>query len=45
VSINSEFSNNSFEVVHGKEIRVVSSWRNESSGSSGVGELVVSLEH
>lgn len=45
VPVNSELSNNSFEIVHGKEIWVVSARCNKSSSSSGIWKLVVSLEH
>lgn len=37
VFVNSEFSNDSLEIVQGKEVGVVSAWNNESSSSSGIG--------
>ena len=43
--INSKLSNNSFEIVQSKEVRMISTRNNKSCWSTCIWQLIISLEH
>lgn len=45
VLVNSIVSDNSFEIKHSKEIRIIPSRGNKASTSASIGQLIISLEH